>query len=117
MRKIDTKLCFAACHLIIIVLAWGFHQMVYIVDGESAGYSSLIVAVAIGECGMKAHYWQIISLELRFERIEGLTCHSALFYLCEMLGNLATGVSYLLVVERSIQELRSARLHLSGCLD
>jgi hypothetical protein len=64
---------------------------------------------------VEANYGQILSFELTLESLEGIACERTFFYLLEIVGNLSAGVRYKLVIERSIQELRSAWLHLSGC--
>jgi hypothetical protein len=90
--------------------------MVDIVDRESAWHSRLVVAIAIGKVGVEANYGQILSFELTLESLEGIARERTFFYLLEISSNLSAGVRYLLVVKRSVQELRSAWLHLSGCL-
>jgi hypothetical protein len=90
--------------------------MVDIVDRETAWNSRLVVAIAISKVGVEANYGQILSFELTLESLEGIARERTFFYLLEISSNLSAGVRYLLVVKRSVQELRSAWLHLSGCL-
>ena len=106
MSQADVELGLATSHLIKVVRARIDAEVVNIVDGESAGHSRLIVAVAVGEGGVEAHHGQVVSLDLTLERFEGLACERTFFYLREMPGNLLAGVTHLRVVHRSVQELR-----------
>ena len=91
--------------------------MVDIVDRQSAGHCRLVVTVAVSERSMEADHRQVLRLDLRLESFEGLTRERTFFYLREMPGNLLAGVKHLLAIERSVQKLRRARHHLSGCHD
>ena len=113
----DAEFHFAACHLIEVVGARVFRQVVDVVDGESAGHSRLVVAVAVAEGGVEADHGQVVSLQLGLELFEGLTRERTFFYLREVAGNLVAGVTHALAIHCSVEELRRTGLHLSGTLD
>ena len=117
MCESDAQFYLTTFHLINIVGARIYLQMVNIIDRESAGHSRLIVAIAVGEGGMKAHHGQVVFLQLRFLLVESLARERTFFYFLQLCSNLLAGVKNLLVVERSIEKLRSAWLHLSRSFD
>jgi hypothetical protein len=116
VRQRNLKFSLTTSHLIIIIGAWIDSEMVDIVDRETAWNSRLVVTIAVGKVCVETNHGQILSFELTLESLEGIARERTFFYLLEISSNLSAGVRYKLVIERSIQELRSAWLHLSGCL-